>query len=108
MAGAVLVVGLLTMTLNNCWCAPEQWLGRLALVCVIGASFALDLVWGRLLRSAFAISVGVPVGWLIFTDNASVAPLFLLLMVGWTVYTGSLRDGTLATLLAIVGILGYV
>src|SRR4029450_4108859 len=74
---------------------------------VPGISFAVELLWGRWPRWAFALSVAAPVGWLIVTDNGSVAALLVLCMVGWTVYTGSLRDGLLAAGLGIVAILGY-
>jgi signal transduction histidine kinase len=75
---------------------------------VYAISFAVELLWGRLPRWAFALSVAAPVGWLIFTDNGSVAALLLLCMVGWTVYTGGVHDGLLAAVLAVVAVLGYV
>jgi signal transduction histidine kinase len=107
-AAAVVAAMALTLTLSACWCDPQRWLSRLALVTIAGAGFAIELAWGRWPRWAFALSVAVPVGWLIVSDNGSVGPLLLLLMVGWTVYTGTLRDGLVACGLAILAVLGYV
>jgi signal transduction histidine kinase len=106
-AGVVAVVAL-TLALNNCWCDQQRWLTRVALVSLVGLSFAVELAWGPLPRWAFALSVAAPVGWLIFTGNASVACLFLLLMVGWIAFTGRGNDGKLAAALAVVAVLGYV
>jgi signal transduction histidine kinase len=108
LAATVLLVVALTLTLSNCWCDQQRWRVRVALVCVVGLAFAIELAWGRWPRWLFALSVALPVGWLIVTDNGSVAALLLLVMVGWTVVTGSLRDSTLACGLAIVAVLGYV
>jgi signal transduction histidine kinase len=108
MAGILVLVIAPTLLLETCWCVPSQWLARLLLVSFVAASFLLELVWGRLPRWVFALSIAAPVGWLIFSDNASVAPLFLLLMVGWVAYSGSLRDAWLATALATAAVLGYV
>jgi signal transduction histidine kinase len=107
LGSVVVAVIALTIVLNNCWCDEQRSLTRLALVSVVGISFAVELLWGRWPRWAFALSVAVPVGWLIVTNNGSVAALLVLCMVGWTVYTGSLRDGLLAAGLGIVAILGY-
>jgi signal transduction histidine kinase len=107
LGSVVVAVIALTIVLNNCWCDEQRSLTRLALVSVVGISFVVELLWGRWPRWAFALSVAVPVGWLIVTDNGSVAALLVLCMVGWTVYTGSLRDGLLAAGLGIVAILGY-
>jgi signal transduction histidine kinase len=52
--------------------------------------------------------VAGPIGWLIVTNNGGVGGLFLLLMVGWVVYTGSLRSGMLAVVLSSLSVLGYV
>ncbi len=108
LAGAVLVVALLTLVLNNCWCDQDRLIGRLALVAVVCASWFVELLRAPLPRLGFAASTTLPIAWLIYADNASVAPLFLLLVVGWVVYTGQLWEGLLATALAIVSILGYV
>jgi len=105
--GVVAVVPL-TLALNNCWCDQQRWITRLALVGLVGISFTVELVWGRLPRWAFALSIAGPVGWLIFTDNGSVAGLLLLIMVGWSAYTGTFHDGLLAAALAVVAVLGYV
>jgi signal transduction histidine kinase len=105
--GIVAVIAL-TVVLNNCWCDQQRWLTRVALVALVGISFDIELLWGRLPRWAFAGSVAAPVGWLIFTDNGSVAGLLLLFMVGWIVYTGTYHDGLLAAALAVVAVLGYV
>ncbi len=107
-ASAVVAVIALTLALNNCWCDQQRWLTRPTLVSLVGISFAVELLWGRWPRWAFALSVAAPVGWLIFTDNGSLGALFLLCMVGWTVYTGRLYDGLLAGALGIVAVLGYV
>jgi signal transduction histidine kinase len=107
-AAAVVVVIGLTLALNNCWCDEQRWLGRLAALVVVGVSFAIELLWGGWPRWAFALGVAVPVGWLIFTDNGSVAPILLLLMLGWAVYTGSLRDTLVPGALALAAVLGYV
>jgi signal transduction histidine kinase len=106
-AGAVAVMAL-TLALNNCWCDQQRWLTRIALVSLVGVGFAVELLWGRLPRWAFALSVAAPVGWLIFTDNGSVAGLLLLFMVGWIAYTGTFNDGLLAAGFAVVAVLGYV
>src|SRR5262245_4589498 len=98
----------LTLALNNCWCDQQRWIIRLALVGLVGISFTVELVWGRLPRWVFALSVAAPVGWLIFTNNGSVAGLLLLIMVGWSAYTGTFHDGLLAAALAVVAVLGYV
>src|SRR5262249_35797818 len=37
-----------------------------------------------------------------------LAGIVLLFMVGWTVFTGSLRDGLLAGALSVIAVLGYV
>src|ERR1051326_225251 len=105
---AILVVVVLALALNNCDCDQQRWFSRLVLVSLVAVSFGVELVWGGWPRWAFALSVAAPVGWLIFTDNGSIAALFLLVMVGWTVYTGSLSAGLLAAGLAIVAVLGYV
>jgi signal transduction histidine kinase len=107
-AVCVLVVAALTLSLNMCWCAPGQWETRVGLVGFIVLSFGLDLAFGRLPRWLFATSIGVPVAWLIYTDNASVAPLFLLLMVAWTTATGDVRDCALAVAISVFAVLGYV
>jgi signal transduction histidine kinase len=108
LAAGVVAVLALTLALNNCWCDPQRWPIRVALVSLVGMSFAVELAWGRLPRWAFALSVAAPVGWLIFTDNGSLAALFLLLMVGWIAFTGRGPDGQLAAALAVVAVLGYV
>jgi signal transduction histidine kinase len=107
-AGCVALAAALTLALSNCWCAPEQWLTRLALVSLIVVSFGLELCFGRAPRWLFAASISLPVAWLIFTDNAAVAPLFLLLMVAWAVTTGTTRDGVIAVALATLAALGYM
>jgi signal transduction histidine kinase len=107
-AAAVVVIIALTLALNNCGCDEHPWLARLALVSLVGICFAAELIWGRWPRWTFALCVAAPVGWLIFTDNGSVAGLMLLVMVGWTVYTGSLRDSLLACGVAVLAVLGYV
>jgi signal transduction histidine kinase len=107
-AGCVVLVGALTLALSNCWCSPVQWVTRLVLVSLIVVSFGLELWIGRAPRWLFAASIGLPVAWLIVTDNAAVAPLFLLLMVAWTVTTGSARDALIAVALATLAVLGYV
>lgn len=109
LAGCLAAVSALTLLLNNCWCAPGgQWPVRVALVGVTLAGFGAELVFGRFPRWLFVLSTGVPVGWLIVTDNASVAPLFLLVMIGWTVYTGTVRDAIFAVAVSILAVLGYV
>ena len=105
---AVAVASALTLALDNCWCDQQRWLARLVLVGVACVGFAIELAWGHWPRWAFAFSVAVPVAWLIVTDNGSVAALLLLMMVGWTVYTGRVRDSLVAGGLAIVAVLGYV
>jgi signal transduction histidine kinase len=107
-AGCVVLVGALTLALSNCWCSPVQWLTRLALVSLVVVSFGLELWLNRAPRWLFAASISLPVAWLIVTDNAAVAPLFLLLMVAWTVTTGSARDAVIAVALATVAALGYL
>jgi signal transduction histidine kinase len=107
-AAGVLALIALTLVLDNCWCDQPRWLGRVALLAVVGIGFGVELAWGRWPRWAFALSVAAPIAWLTFTDNGSVAALLLLLMVGWTVYSGAGRDGAAAAALAIVAILGYV
>jgi len=107
-AAAVVAVIALTLALNNCWCDQQRWVTRVALLSLVGISFAVELLWRRLPRWAFALSVAAPVGWLIVTNNGSVAGLLLLFMVGWIVYTGTLHDGLLAAGLAVVAVLGYV
>jgi signal transduction histidine kinase len=106
-ATVVAVIGL-TLALNNCWCDQQRGITRVALVSLAGISFAAELLWGRLPRWAFALSVAAPVGWLIVTDNGSVGGLLLLCMVAWTVYTGGFYDGLLAAALSVIAILGYV
>jgi signal transduction histidine kinase len=108
LAAGVVAVLALTLVLNNCWCDQQRWLTRVSLVSLVGMSFAAELAWGRLPRWAFALSVAAPVGWLIFSDNGSVASLFLLFMVGWIAFTGRGHDGQLAAALAVVAVLGYV
>jgi signal transduction histidine kinase len=105
-ATVVAVIGL-TLALNNCWCDQQRGITRVALVSLVGISFAAEFLWGRLPRWAFAFSVAAPVGWLIVTDNGSVAGLLLLCMVAWTVYTGGFYDGLLAAALSVIAILGY-
>jgi signal transduction histidine kinase len=107
-AAAAIVAMALALALGNCFCDPQRWLTRLALVSLAGLGFAVELAWGRWPRWAFALSVTLPVGWLIFSDNGSVAPLLLLLMVGWTVYSGTLREGLVAAGLALAAVLGYI
>jgi len=107
LAAGVVAVVVLTLALNNCWCDQQRWLTRVALVSLVGMSFAVELIWG-LPRWAFALSVAAPVGWLIFTNNGSVATLFLLVMVGWIAFTGRRHDGQLAAAFAVVAVLGYV
>jgi len=107
-AAAVVAVIALTLALNNCWCDQQRWVTRVALLSLVGISFVVELLWRRLPRWAFALSVAAPVGWLIVTNNGSVAGLLLLFMVGWIVYTGTLHDGLLAAGLAVVAVLGYV
>jgi signal transduction histidine kinase len=107
-AAAVVVVIPLTLALNNCGCDQQSWLTRLALIGAVGFVFAVELIWGRWPRLLFALGVAAPVGWLIFNDNGSVSGLLLLVMVGWTAYTGGLRDSLLASGLGIIAILGYV
>jgi signal transduction histidine kinase len=108
LAGAVLAATLLTLTIGNCWCDVDHWLGRLVLVLVVDLVWAVELTGYRLPRPLFAAAVALPIGWLIVTDNAGVGGLFLLLMVGWVVYTGSLRAGMLAVVLSSLSVLGYV
>src|SRR5207244_1640616 len=84
------------------------WLTRLGLVGLVGLAWAVELAGPRLPRPAFAALVAAPVGALILAGNASVSPLFLLLMVAWTVYTGSDREGLLGLGLAVAAVLGYV
>jgi signal transduction histidine kinase len=107
-AAAVVAAMALTLALSNCWCDPQRWATRAVLVSVAGVGFGVELAWGRWPRWAFALGVALPIGWLILSDNGSVAPLLLLLMVGWTVYSGTLRDGLIAGVLAVVAALGYV
>ena len=95
LAAAVLLVALLTLVLNNCWCDPERLAIRLALVAFVAAVWLVDLFVRALPRDVLSVCVALPVGWLIFTDNGSVAALFLLLLVGWVMYTGTLREGLL-------------
>jgi signal transduction histidine kinase len=104
----VLVLAVLTVSLNNCACDSTQWLTRIVLVSVVVVSFCVELVFRVRPRWLFTLLVGIPVGWLIFTGNASVAPLFLLALVGWIVFTGSLREAVFATAIAIVAVIGYV
>jgi signal transduction histidine kinase len=70
--------------------------------------FGLELAFGKAPRWLFALSISLPVAWLIFTDNAAVAPLFLLLVVAWTVATGDQRDAVIAVVLATIAVLGYI
>ena len=105
---AIAVAAALVIVLNNCWCDQPRWLARLALIGFVGVSFGIQLIWSRVPLWVFALSVVAPVGWLIFTGNASVAPLLLLLMLGWTAYVGGLKNTLLAGGLAILAILGYV
>jgi signal transduction histidine kinase len=107
-AAAVVAVIPLTLVLNNCGCDQQSWLTRVALIGLVGFVFAVELIWGRWPRWLFVVSVAGPLGWLIFTDNGSVSGLLLLAMVGWTAYTGSVRDSLLASGLGIIAILGYV
>jgi signal transduction histidine kinase len=107
-AAAVTVVILLTLVIDNCGCDQPRWLSRAALVSVVGLSFAIELLWRRWPRWLFTLVVAAPVGWLIFTDNGSVSALLLLLMIGWTVYTGTSRDGIIAATVSIIAVLGYV
>jgi len=44
-AGVVAVIAL-TLALNNCWCDQQRWLTRVALVSLVGMSFAVELIWG--------------------------------------------------------------
>src|SRR5262249_33253540 len=108
LAGAVVVVALLTMMLQSCWCDGDRLLGRASLVALVVAVWIVELVRPMLPRLAFAALIAAPIGWLIFSDNGSVSGLFLLLMVGWGMYTGALRDGLIASGLAVLAILGYV
>jgi signal transduction histidine kinase len=108
LGGAALIVALIVMALNNCWCDAERVIVRGVLVALVCVAWAVELMWGRWPRLIFALLVAIPIANLIVTDNASVAPLFLLLMVGWVVYTGSLRDGVVATVASCVAILGYL
>src|SRR5690242_11779477 len=105
---AVFAVIVLTLVIDNCDCDQARWLGRAALVGLVGVAFVVELLWGRWPRWMFALVVAAPVGWLIFSDNGSISALLLLFMVGWTVYTGAFRDGLLAAVLSIVAVLGYV
>jgi signal transduction histidine kinase len=106
MAGAVLVITLLTLTLNNCWCT-DRLLPRAGLVAFVVGVWLVELFLRPLPRTVLSMSVALPVGLLIFTDNGAVAGLYLLLLVGWVMYTGTLRDGLVATGLSILAILGY-
>jgi signal transduction histidine kinase len=106
LAGAVLLVTLLTLALNNCWC-NDRWSARVLLVSVVVVAWIFELSTQRLPIIVFTVSVTVPVGWLIFTDNGSVSALYLLLLVGWVMYKGPLRTGLVATGLSILAILGY-
>ena len=107
-AMAVLVVIALTLGLDTCWCDHQRSVQRAALLGVVGLAFAVELVWGRWPRWLFALSVAAPVAWLIFSDNGSVSALLLLFMVGWCVFTGSLRVSVWSAILSIVAVLGYV
>jgi signal transduction histidine kinase len=104
----VLLVSLLTLVLNNCWCDPERLATRLALVAFVVGAWLVELFVRRLPRDVLSVCVALPVGWLIFTDNGSVAALYLLLLVGWVMFTGTLREGLLAAGLSILAVLGYV
>lgn len=108
LAGCLVAVAALTLLLNNCWCVPGQWQTRAALVSLVLVLFCAELAFGRFPRWLFVLSIGVPVGWLIVTDNGSVAPIFLLVMVGWTVFTGSVRDAVFAVTVATLAVLGYI
>src|SRR5262252_214583 len=104
-AAAVVVVAV-SLGLSNCGCDQPRWLERAALMGVALVAFAIELLWGGWPRWAFALCVAVPLGWLIVTDNGALAGILLLLMVGWTVFTGSLRDGLFAAVLSVVAVLG--
>ncbi len=106
-AAAVVVIAL-SLGLSTCGCDQPRWIERAVLLSAAGAAFAVELLWGGWPRWAFALSVAVPLGWLIFDDNGALAGMLLLLMVGWTVFTGSLRDGLLAGGLSVFAVLGYV
>ncbi len=108
LAAAVLGVAALSLALDNCDCDPSRFYSRAALIVLVCGSWALELWRAPLPRIAFAVTIAAPVGWLIFTDNGSDSGVFLLLMVGWVMYTGAFRDGIAATVLSIVAILGYV
>jgi signal transduction histidine kinase len=108
MAGAVAIVLVLTLVIDNCGCDQSRLLNRVALLGVVALAFVVELVWGRWPRWLFSMLVAAPVGWLIFTDNGSISPLLLLFMIGWTVYTGSSRDGAVAAALSVLAVLGYV
>ena len=67
-----MLVTLLTLALGNCWC-DGRWSARAVLVGVVLVVWLVELSGQPLPFSAFAASVVVPVGWLIFTDNGSVS-----------------------------------
>ena len=108
LGGLVLAATLLTLTIGICWCDGERWTGRLALVALVDVVWAVELFVRRLPRPLLAAAVALPIGWLIVTNNGGVGGLFLLLMVAWVVYTGSMREGMLAVVLSSLSVLGYV
>jgi signal transduction histidine kinase len=108
MVAAVVAAITLTLALDACWCAQQRWLERLGLVAIVAISFAVELGWGRWPRPAFALGVTAPIAWLIFGDNGSVGAVLLILMVGWTVYSGTSRESQFAVVLSILAVLGYV
>jgi signal transduction histidine kinase len=107
MAGAVALVVVPTILLNNCWCDSARLGWRAGLVALIGLAWALELTYSRLPKTLFGALVAVPVGWLIFTDNGSVVALFLLLAAGWVMYTGMPREGLITGGLGVLAVLGY-
>jgi signal transduction histidine kinase len=108
LAGAVLLLAGLTLLLDTCWCDRSRSIERLVLIGLVCLAWAVELARPALPRPALAAAVALPIGWLTLRGNASVAPLLLLLMVGWVVYTGRQRDGLLAAGLASAAVLGYV